>query len=244
MEFPQVFLDKLKSAKKISFFTGAGISAESGIPTFRGNDGIWKKFKPDELANFKAFVRSPAMVWEWYEHRRQIITECKPNPGHLAIKQLEEKYSVTVITQNIDNLHNRAGSSIVLELHGNIMKNYCIDCAKRYDHQVELSPNKTPRCSCGGLIRPDVVWFGENLPFGLFEKAEDDVASSDILFSVGTSSIVYPAASLPYTALRFGVYVVEINPVETELTRSANLFLPGRAGEVLPAIAAAVLAGT
>ncbi|QOJ28232.1 MAG: NAD-dependent deacylase [Ignavibacteriales bacterium] len=239
-ELNPVFLDKLGSARKITFFTGAGMSAESGIPTFRGEDGIWKKFRPEELANFKAFVRSPEMVWEWYQHRRQIITECLPHPGHHAIKDLESKFSVTVITQNIDDLHNRAGSSRVIELHGNILKNYCLSCKKRYDHPAELHIEGTPRCTCGGLIRPDVVWFGENLPEGVFERAEDEVISSDILFSVGTSSIVYPAASLPHTAIKRGVYVVEINPVETEFTEYADLFLKGKAGEILPQIVKAL----
>lgn len=240
MLFSEEFLQRLGKAQKITFFTGAGMSAESGIPTFRGNNGIWQKFKPEELANFRAFVRSPEMVWEWYQHRRQIITECKPNPGHIAIKQFEERYIVTVITQNIDDLHNRAGSNRVLELHGNIMKNYCIECKRRYDSHVELSANKIPQCICGGLIRPDVVWFGENLPEGLFEKSEEAVSTSDIVFSVGTSSVVYPAASLPFTALRTGAYLVEINPEHTELTRHAHLFIPGKAGVILPELVQAL----
>lgn len=165
MEFKLEFIERLTKAKKLVFFTGAGISAESGIATFRGADGIWNKMKPEELASFDAFMRNPDLVWEWYQHRRDIIHKVEPNTGHIAIVELEKFYDVTVVTQNIDNLHRRAGSTNIFELHGNIERNFCVDC-KTFFNLPELEIKYgVPKCkNCGGLIRPDVVWFGEMLP--------------------------------------------------------------------------------
>lgn len=230
-------LSKLKNANKILFFTGAGISAESGIPTFRGKDGIWNKLKPEELANFNAFLRNPDMVWEWYQYRRKIINETQPNAGHHAIKSFENYFNeVNVVTQNVDNLHNRAGSKNVFELHGNIERNYCIDCYKNFDEK-DFSVDKVPRCKyCGGLIRPDVVWFGEMLPQDVFAMAEEKAKMCDVCFIIGTTGIVFPAAYIPLIAKENGAYLVEINLTETELSDKVNLSLFGKAGEILPAI--------
>lgn len=237
MHFKKEFLEKLSAAKKIVFFTGAGISAESGISTFRGKDGIWNKMKPEELANFGAFMRNPDLVWEWYQHRRNIINNAKPNAGHLAIAEFEKYFEVSVVTQNIDNLHRRAGSKKIFELHGNIERNFCVDC-HTYFNSVDLEIKDTvPRCSkCGGLVRPDVVWFGEMLPQDEFSGGEQAAEWSDICFVVGTSAVVFPAAYIPQSARRAGSFIVEINIEPTELSSFADYSLFGEAGVILPAI--------
>ncbi len=242
IHFREDFLGKLKSASRLVFFSGAGISAESGIPTFRGEEGLWKKFKPEELANFNSFIRNPQMVWEWYQYRRKIGKESLPNPGHFAIAEMEKYFSdVTVVTQNVDNLHRRAGSKNIYELHGNIEKNFCIACHSRYDFLDFQESVDVPRCkSCGGLIRPDVVWFGEMLPQDVFSEAESKASKCDICFIVGTSGIVYPAAFIPLTAKQNGAYLVEININPTELSSTADYSLYGRSGEILPLILSAV----
>lgn len=237
MEFKKEFAEKLKSAKKLVFFTGAGISAESGIATFRGADGIWNKMKPEELASFDAFMRNPELVWEWYQHRRDIIHEVEPNAAHKAIAELEKFYDVSVVTQNIDNLHRRAGSKKIFELHGNIERNYCVDC-KTFYNNIEIESAKSVQyCKmCGGLIRPDVVWFGEMLPEDQFAGGEKAAEWSDICFVVGTSAVVYPAAYIPISAKRAGAYLVEINIEPTELSNHADYSIFGKAGEILPQI--------
>jgi NAD-dependent deacetylase len=236
MEFSKNLLDKLLTSEKLVFFTGAGISAESGIPTFRGEDGIWNKLSPEELANFDAFMRNPRMVWEWYQYRKKITKESKPNAGHLAIVEFEKYFNeVIVITQNVDNLHKRAGSKIVYELHGNIEKNYCIKCKKRYDTDLVFDEG-IPKCDCGGLIRPDVVWFGEYLPVDQLKKSEAATISSDIFFVVGTSAVVYPAAGLVYTAKQYGSFIVEVNVENTDVTKICDVSFQGKAGEILPKI--------
>ena len=237
MEFKKEFVEKLKAAKKIVFFTGAGISAESGIATFRGADGIWNKMRPEELASFDAFMRNPSLVWEWYQHRREIITNVKPNNAHISIAEMEKNYDVTVVTQNIDNLHRRAGSTKIFELHGNIERNYCVDCKTFYNSpEFEFSKNVQYCKMCGGLIRPDVVWFGEMLPQDQFAGGEKAAEWSDICFVVGTSAVVYPAAYIPMSAKNAGSYLVEINIEPTELTSYADYSIFGKAGEILPDI--------
>jgi NAD-dependent deacetylase len=206
------------------------------------------KFKPEELANVDAFMRNPSLVWEWYSARRKVISGVLPNPGHRAIVEMERIFgSVTVITQNIDNLHRRAGSTRVFELHGNIERNYCTKCGMHYrDPNIALQEGR-PLCrrmmtsplgerECGGLIRPDVVWFGELLPADEWSGAVRAVEAADVFFSVGTSGVVYPAASLPLKAKEEGVFVVEINPEATPLSSHADEFLQGPAGEILPAL--------
>ncbi len=219
---------------KVVFFTGAGISAESGIPTFRGKEGIWKKLKPEELANFDAFMRNPGMVWEWYNHRRKIVHESNPNPGHLAIVEMEKLVAdVTVITQNVDNLHRRAGSKTIYELHGNIERNYCIKCRKFHNKDFDLASGP-PVCECGGLIRPDVVWFGEYLPEDQFAASEEAAKNCDIFVVIGTSAVVYPAAGLVFTAKQFGAYLIEVNIEETGISSYADCSFFGSAGNILP----------
>ncbi len=226
--------ERLISAGRIVFFTGAGISAESGIPVFRGKDGIWNKLKPEELANFDAFLKNPQMVWEWYNHRKKIVYESRPNSAHLAIADMQNYLNdVVVVTQNIDNLHRRAGSETVYELHGNIERNYCIKCRTFYNGELQFIDN-VPRCKCGGLIRPDIVWFGEFLPQDQFTAAEKAAKSCDIFFVVGTSAVVYPAASLIYTAKQSGAYIVEVNLEQTEISTMTDESLLGKAGEILP----------
>ncbi len=237
MNFSEKFLKKLEEAKSLVFFTGAGISAESGIPTFRGAGGIWNKLKPEELANFDAFLKNPEMVWEWYQYRRKIVEEAEPNDGHKVIAELEKYYNVTVVTQNVDNLHRRGGSNTVYELHGNIERNFCIDCGKFFEIEEVKFDDKTPRCpECGGLVRPDVVWFGEMLPQDVFSAGEKAAANSDICFVVGTSAIVYPAAYIPITARESGALIVEVNIEETDLSRYADYSFFGEAGKIMPEI--------
>ncbi len=237
MDIPQIFVDRLLEAESVVFFTGAGISAESGVPTFRGKDGIWNKLKPEELANFDAFLRNPEMVWEWYNHRKKIIHESQPNPGHMAIAEMQDLFkNVTVVTQNIDNLHRRAGSRKIYELHGNIERNYCIKCKTVYNDELPFE-DKIPKCTkCGGLIRPDIVWFGEFLPPDQFQASVDASKKCDVFFVVGTSAVVYPAASLVYTARENGAFLVEVNIEETGISYLANKSFFGESGKILPAI--------
>jgi NAD-dependent deacetylase len=236
IQIDKSLIDSLRKSESIVFFTGAGISSESGIPTFRGKDGIWNKLRPEELANFDAFMRNPEMVWEWYNHRKKIIHEAKPNAAHLAIAEMQNHFkNVTVVTQNIDNFHRRAGSSNIFELHGNIERNFCINCKKYYNEELDFSAG-VPKCDCGGLIRPDVVWFGEYLPEDQFLGGEKAAINSDIFFVVGTSAAVYPAAGLVYTAKQSGSTIVEINIEETPLSSIANYSFFGKAGEILPRI--------
>jgi NAD-dependent deacetylase len=225
---------RLSSASHLTFLTGAGISAESGIATFRSPDGIWSKFRPEELANIDAFMANPERVWEWYQYRRKTVTEAAPNAGHLALAELE-KYieKLEVITQNVDGLHQRAGSTHVYELHGSLLAHRCLDCDRPYE--LALDASTVPHCNaCGGLIRPGVVWFGEMLPVDQWDHAEKAASKCDIFFVVGTSAVVYPAAQLPFIASHNGAFVVEINRERTEFSSYADLSLQGKAGDVLP----------
>lgn len=229
-------IEKLQNAKRLVFFTGAGISAESGIPTFRGEEGIWNKFKPEELANFNSFIKNPNLVWEWYQFRRELVKKALPNEGHLSITEFQKYFEVTVVTQNVDNLHRRAGCNNICELHGNIEKNYCIECKRRFDFIEFPQSEISPKCECGGLIRPDIVWFGEMLPAEEYSKSEKAARECDILFSVGTSSIVFPAAYIPYEAVDSDKFVVEINPDETEFSNAANEVYREKSGVILKSI--------
>jgi len=236
MQIDNNLIEALKDSESIVFFTGAGISSESGIATFRGKDGIWNKLRPEELANFNAFMRNPEMVWEWYNHRKKIIHKAQPNAAHRTIAEMQNHFKdVTVITQNIDNLHRRAGSNKIYELHGNIERNFCINCKKFYNEELDFSDG-VPKCECGGLIRPDVVWFGEFLPEDQFLGGERAAMKSDVFFVVGTSAVVYPAAGLVYVAKQSGATVVEINIEETPLSSIAQYSYFGKAGEILPTI--------
>lgn len=217
--------------------TGAGISAESGIATFRGGTGsLWDKFRPEELASADGFLANPKLVWEWYQWRRRLINEAGPNPGHLTLAEMEKELpNFTLITQNVDNLHQRAGSREVIELHGNIHRNKCQRCAAPFP-DVDFEPERLPQCPCGGSIRPDVVWFGEMLPEAALNLATQRSAKARLFFSIGTSAVVYPAADLPLIAKRCGAYLVEINPEETMLTPFADEVFSAPSGSALPEI--------
>jgi NAD-dependent deacetylase len=233
LDIDKTDIEKIKNANHIVFFSGAGMSEESGIATFRGKDGIWNKFKPEELANFNAFMKNPAMVWEWYNYRRDVVRNSLPNTGHMVIAEFQRYIpNITVITQNIDNLHKRAGSKNIFELHGNIERNYCIKCKTFYNDIGEI--NDIPICKCGGLIRPDVVWFGEYLPEDQFKGAEIAASECDLFFVVGTSAVVYPAASLIYKAKESGAFIIEINIEKTEISSFADKTLIGKTGTILP----------
>jgi NAD-dependent deacetylase len=233
---------RIGDARAIVVFTGAGVSAESGVPTFRGTDGIWSKLKPEELASMNAFMKNPSMVWQWYAHRKKIMSGISPNPGHHALVRMENLApSFAVITQNIDGLHRRAGSRTVYELHGNIERNYCMKCGTPYGNDFVVPPSGIPLCpACGGLVRPDVVWFGEMLPEDEWDASVRASEGADLFMSVGTSAIVYPAASLPLVAKRSGAYLLEINPEPTPLTAQADEFLQGPSGVLLPLLAEAL----
>ncbi len=226
----------MKKSRSCVVLTGAGISAESGVPTFRGDDGLWNKFKPEELATMSAFLSNPKLVWEWYNWRRQVIGEVSPNPGHYALREMEQWFdSFTLVTQNVDGLHRAAGSENILELHGNIYRNKCVECNYRFEEEIDIDPDNIPTCpKCGGKIRPDVVWFGEMLDPHIINKAFEVSERAELFFSIGTSAIVHPAASLPFTAKRYGAVLVEINPEETPLSDIADYTVRAKSGEFLP----------
>ena len=235
-------MDALGRARRVAVLTGAGVSAESGVPTFReAQTGLWARFSPEDLANPDAFRRDPQLVWEWYAWRRDLVSGVEPNAGHQALADLEKRFPVfTLVTQNVDDLHRRAGSRQVLELHGNLFRTKCFEEEVVVDAWKETG-ELPPRCPrCGGRLRPDVVWFGEWLPPDVLEKAQAAAAHCDVFLSVGTSSLVYPAAELPLLALRGGAVVVEINPRSTPLSEVAHYSLRGGAGEALPALVEAL----
>ena len=237
-QFSDPLLGALLHARQVVAFTGAGISAESGVPTFRGPGSIWEKFKPEELASMDAFMRNPALVWEWYAHRKTIIAAVQPNPGHVALARMESLFPrFTLVTQNIDNLHRRAGSVRLHELHGNIERSYCTRCGKICPDVVIAERGQVPLCpACGGIVRPDVVWFGEMLPEDEWGASVTAAEGADVFLSIGTSAVVYPAASLPLMAKQHGAFLVEVNTEPTPMTRSADEFLCGPSGTILPAL--------
>jgi NAD-dependent deacetylase len=229
--------EALRRARRVVALTGAGVSAESGLPTFRGRDGWWRRLDPSTLATPEAFAKDPHLVWEWYEHRRQCALATQPNEAHRALATVESSVpSFRLVTQNVDGLHQRAGSTRVVELHGNLTRARCTgDCGVVHlpATPVEVLP---PRCACGRLLRPDVIWFGEALPRGALTQAFEAVLACDVLLVVGTSATVYPAADLPRRALSVGGYVVEVNPDATPLSPLAHLALHGPAAAILPEV--------
>jgi len=235
--FTADLLERLIHAQRVVVLTGAGISAESGVPTFRSADGIWSRFKPEELASMDAFMRNPDRVWEWYDYRRRLIREVQPNPGHATLAKMEAYYPhFSLFTQNVDGLHSKAGSRVIHELHGNIMRNRCTQCnAVSYDFS-DHPATSLPTCECGGRLRPDVVWFGESLPEEVLQSAWDEATRAEVYFSIGTSAVVYPAAHLPVLAAESGAFVIEINPERTPISHLISLSLQGRSGEVLPSL--------
>ncbi len=241
MELPAAMLGTLRGADRVVALTGAGVSQESGLRTFRDpQSGIWTQYKPEDLASPEAFHRNPRWVWDWYAWRRLAIEGVRPNAGHYALAAMADHYSdFTLITQNVDGLHSAAGSSSPVELHGNIRRVRCSKCGRRVE-EWDQSELDVPRCACGGLLRPDVVWFGEPLPHDQLERAVDASTRCQVFFSIGTSAVVQPAASLAYAARRAGAILVEVNTDETPLTRSADYCLRGRSGEILPALVEAL----
>ena len=240
--FSEQLLTTLRSANHIAVLTGAGVSAESGIPTFReAQTGLWAQYDPQELATPTAFRKNPKLVWEWYTWRRQLVIESAPNPGHLALVEMEQQVpQFTLITQNVDGLHRFAGSQNVLELHGNIQKVRCADCGTFTEEWGDDSET-VPTCEkCGGLLRPDVVWFGEALPRAELEAAVNASRACQVYFSIGTSGLVQPAASLAHAARNNGSVVVEINAEPTPLTPKVDFAFHGKSGEILPDLLKAV----
>lgn len=236
MEFNPRLLAAISAAHSITALTGAGISKESGIPTFReAQTGLWAQYDPMELATPQAFQRNPRLVWEWYQWRRDLVSRAEPNPGHHALVELAKFIpNFHLITQNVDGYHQQAGSRNVIELHGNITRTIC--SKERTVHQVwEESDDLPPSCpDCGAYLRPDVVWFGENLPAGAISQAYHHAENAQIFFSIGTSSLVEPAASLARLAAQGGAILVEINLQDTPLTPIADYFLCGPSGVILP----------
>jgi NAD-dependent deacetylase len=220
----------------VTVLTGSGVSAESGVPTFRdAQTGLWAKYSPEELATPHAFRRNPRLVWEWYEWRRKLVANAKPNPAHVALAEMEKRFEqFHLITQNVDGLHQRGGSTAVIELHGNITRTKCFDEGTVLSSWPDTG-DVPPKCpNCGGLLRPDVVWFDEAMPETEMSLAAQASTSCEVFLSIGTSTVVYPAASLPFQALRSGSTVVEINLQPTPLTLQSHYVLQGAAGEIVP----------
>jgi len=243
-EFSPGLIRILRAAQHIAVLTGAGVSAESGIPTFRDAQvGLWAQYRPEDLATPEAFERNPKLVWNWYAWRREIVSKVRPNPGHYALAEIQQHVAeFNLITQNVDGLHQLAGSTDVIELHGNIMRSKCSRENVVIEQWVEA--NETlPRCPrCGASLRPDVVWFGELLPPAAWETAAQVANSCDVFLSIGTSGLVEPAASLAHIALQHGAAVIEVNPTTTSLTSRATFALQGASGEILPHLVKAVWA--
>ena len=229
----EAIADKLTESKKIVFVTGAGISQESGIPTFRGKDGLWRNYDAMKLATIDAFYDDPKLVWEWYNERRKNIFSAEPNLGHKAIAELEEFSKVIVLTQNIDGLHQKAGSSQVLELHGSIVKIKCTVCDYKDEIFTEFS-EIPPLCTCGNILRPDVVWFGEGLPQDVWQEAIFHANGCDVMVIAGTSLVVSPANTLPIYAKQNDAILVEINPDETIMTSDMDLSIRSTSATALP----------
>ena len=227
--------DSLASARSIAVLTGAGISAESGIPTFRGAGGLWKAHRAEELATPQGFARDPKLVWEWYDWRRSVIAKTEPNAGHRALAELERRSkSFTLITQNVDGLHDRAGSRALLKVHGDIWTVRCTVCGREREDLRPSLPELPPRCACGGIERPGVVWFGEGLPTQIWADAERAVVAAEVVLVVGTSAVVYPAAGLVSLAKSAGARVIEINVEDTPATGLAEIAWRASAAEALP----------
>jgi len=227
--------EKLSGAGSVAVLTGAGVSAECGVPTFRGEDGLWKNYRAEELATPEAFERNPSLVWEWYDWRRGLIAPLDPNPGHYAIAEMEKKFeNFLLITQNVDGLHAKAGSRKMVELHGNIWKMRCVAEGKVSDNRITPLPEIPPMCECGGMLRPHIVWFGESLEADIIEAAFEAARSSDVFIVAGTSSLIQPAASLSHVAKDAGAFVIEINLEATPVSSMVDASIRGKSGEILP----------
>jgi len=243
MELPAELINVLRNSGNILVLTGAGMSAESGVPTFRdAQDGMWSKFRPEELATPEAFSDHPQIVWDWYADRRKNVDKVAPHAGHKALVEMESFFeSLLLVTQNVDGLHQLAGSSNVIELHGNIRQSICSQTGKLIeDDWIRSNPGRPPASPHHphGLARPAVVWFGESLPGDAMERAMSAAVECDLCLSIGTSTLVQPAASLPFVALNAGAKVVEINPTPTPLSAEASFSLQATAADALTAISA------
>ena len=249
---PEPLIDKLQKTEHLVILTGAGVSAESGIPTFRDAlTGLWENYDAESLASEFGFLADPALVWGWYEWRRNKVLRTQPNPAHYTIAQLEKQVpKLTLITQNVDDLHERAGSHNVLHLHGSLHQPCCLLCEQPYIIPKETLPEsdkesriKPPRCHvCDGPVRPGVVWFGEQLPEHAWQQAQDACQHCDLMLVVGTSGVVWPVANLPYLADQQGISIAQINPIITSLNAIAAYNLLGKAGEILPQLYSAAFA--
>lgn len=225
-----------ESSGGIVVLAGAGMSAESGIPTFRGEDGLWRSFRAEDLATPGAFARDPVLVWEWYEWRRGLVAGCEPNPAHYAVTCLEEQArgDFSLVTQNVDGLHRVAGTKNHCEVHGCLWETRCLNCGaveERREHPLGELP---PKCPCGGTLRPNVVWFGESLPEAALSSAFSAAQKCDVMMVVGTSGVVYPIAYLPRVAKDAGAYVIEVNLERTPISALADEVHLGPAGDILP----------
>lgn len=238
LNVPGELRERLRSARSVFVLSGAGVSAESGVPTFRGggDTAVWKGM-PFEVISSAQMVRSNLPeVWEWFDYRRGLLSSCRPNPAHTTIARWQERFEhFTLATQNIDGLHTEAGSRDVLELHGNARRARCLSCGGREDLRERREDVRPPVCvACGGQMRPDVVLFGEMLPEDVWVRAAERAAACELCFVVGTSAIVYPAAGLPQAASMSGAFLVEVNPEPTPLSEMCDVVLRGAAGEILP----------
>jgi NAD-dependent deacetylase len=236
MVFSPDLIEAIRKARSCLVLTGAGVSAESGLQTFRGMQGLWDDFDPMKLATPEAFACEPKKVWEWYQWRREKLPLVQPNPAHKAIAEMERYFDdFLLVTQNIDGLHQRAGSTKMVELHGNLNRNKCSRCGIMID-VLPVSDEVPPRCACGGRIRPDVVWFGEMLPEAILRQAWREAENADLFLSVGTSSVVQPAASLGLVARNNGAALIEVNLERTGLNQLFDQVFLGPAGEIMPRI--------
>ena len=237
LELPRELLALLRQSKRVVALTGAGVSQESGLRTFRdAQTGLWSQYKPEDLASPDAFQRDPKLIWDWYAMRRARMAEVRPNPAHFALVEMARRVpEFTLVTQNVDNLHWKAGSPQVIELHGNLGRVRCSQDGRFVETWQENGD--VPRCPhCGAYLRPDVVWFGEQLPREALEQAVQAARSCAVFFSIGTSGVVQPAASLAYAAKNRGATLIEVNPESTPLSPKADFVLTGKAGEILPAL--------
>jgi len=225
--------EHINEFEKIVFVTGSGISQESGIPTFRGKDGLWRNHDAMKLATIDAFYDNPKLVWEWYNERRMNIFQAQPNPGHIAIAELEKHTEIVVLTQNIDGLHQKSGSSKVLELHGSIVKIKCSVCDYKEEILTEIA-SLLPLCKCGNILRPDVVWFGESLPQDVWQNAINFARKCDLMIIAGTSLVVAPANTLPIYAKQNNATLIEINPEKTEMSDRMDLVIRNTCAKSLP----------
>lgn len=239
----------IRASRRLVVLTGSGVSKESGVPTFRDAlDGLWAQYDPIRLATPQAFATNPKLVWDFYEYRRRIMSPAQPNPAHLALAQLEKRFpALPIITQNVDDLHEQAGSTHIIRLHGKISANKCSKNCQGDPTPIDVTTlewdeqHEYPRCPhCGSPVRPDVVWFGEMLPHEQLDAAKTAAARADVMLVVGTSGVVMPAADMPFITHHAGGKVIEVNPSESAITPIADVWLRGAAGDLLPRVVAAL----